>query len=208
MDLAEHVRPRLTVMDAVEGMDGDGPSGGRKVAIGVFVASDNVHALDTVALRVVGEEPRNVWTVRIAIQRGLLQSDPLEGVEVRGALLEEVRVEGFQMPPKERAYGGFIPEAMGAFIGEGVARKPVFSRKLCIGCGKCVDICPAGVLSLRRDQTPKVGIHRDGCIRCYCCHEVCPENAVHLRRMPLRSWGRAIRRRIGRRGRKEGRRAH
>ena len=208
VDLAEHVRPRLTVMDAVEGMDGDGPSGGRKVAIGALLASDNFHALDAVALRVVGEEPRNVWTVRIAVERGVLPKDLSDGVEILGVPPEEVRVEGFRMPPKERTFGGVVPDAIGAFAAEGIARKPVFSKRLCIGCGRCVDICPAGVLSLHHDQHPNVKIRRDGCIRCYCCHEVCPENAVHLRRMPLRSWGRAVQRGIGRRGRPEGHRAH
>ena len=197
VDLAEHVRPRLTIMDAVEGMDGDGPSGGRKRAVGAILASDNVHALDTVALRIVGEEPQSVWTIRVAVRRGLLTNDPSNAVETRGIPLEEIRVDDFQMPPKERVYGGIVPDALGAFIAEGVARKPVFSKKLCIGCGKCVDICPAGVLTLQRDRTPKVAIRRDGCIRCYCCHEVCPENAVHLRRRPLRSWGNVIHRRIG-----------
>ncbi|MCJ7489568.1 MAG: 4Fe-4S binding protein, partial [Thermoplasmata archaeon] len=92
-----------------------------------------------------------------------------------------------------------IPGVLGGFVAESVARKPVFSKELCVGCGRCVEICPAEALSLRNDELPTVGVRRDMCIRCYCCNEICPEDAVHLRRMPMRSWGRALARRLRRR---------
>lgn len=192
VDLAELVRPRLTVMDAVEGMDGDGPSGGRKRKVGVVLASPDVHALDAVALRMVGADPMSVWTIRAASARGLLPQDLSAGIDTSGDRLDELRMYDFRMPPKERGFGGIVPDAVGAFAAEGISRKPVFSKKLCVGCGKCVDICPAGVLSLQRDELPMVRIGREGCIRCYCCHEVCPEKAILLKRMPLRSWGRSV----------------
>lgn len=191
VDLAEHVRPRLTIIDAVVGMDGDGPSGGRRREIGVLLASADPHALDAVALQLVGAEPESVWTVRAAMNRGLLSSDCSAEVEIRGEALDELQVHDFKMPPKLRVFGG-IPGVLGGFAAEGIARKPVFSKELCSGCGRCVEICPAEALSLRDDELPKVGIQRDICIRCYCCHEVCPESAIVLRRMPLRSWWRVL----------------
>ena len=197
VDLAEHVRPRLTIMDAVVGMDGDGPSGGRKKDIGAVLASSDVHALDATALRLVGAEPDGVWTVRAAIDRELLTKDFATEIDIKGEALDELRVHDFKMPPKLRIFGG-VSGVLGGFAAEGIARKPVFSRDLCSGCGRCVEICPAEALSLRKDELPKVEIRRDTCIRCYCCHEVCPENAVHLRRMPMRSWGRALARRLRR----------
>ena len=191
VDLAEHVRPRLTIMDGIVGMDGDGPSGGRRRELGVVLASTDPHALDAVALQLVGAEPESVWTVKAAMNRGLLPGDFRAGIDVIGETLDELRVHDFKMPPKLRMFGG-IPGVLGGFVAEGVARKPVFSRELCSGCGRCVEICPAEALSLRDDELPTVAVRRDLCIRCYCCHEVCPENAVQLRRMPMRSWGRAV----------------
>ncbi|MGB2582083.1 MAG: DUF362 domain-containing protein [Thermoplasmata archaeon] len=191
VDLAEHVRPRLTIMDGVVGMDGDGPSGGRRREMGVLLASADLHALDAVALQLVGAEPESVWTVRAAMNRGLLPSDCRAGIEVIGEALDELRVHDFRMPPKLKIFGG-IPGVLGGFVAEGVARKPVFSKELCVGCGRCVEICPAEALSLRKDELPTVGVRREMCIRCYCCNEICPEDAVHLRRMPMRSWGRAL----------------
>ncbi len=196
VDLAEHVRPRLTIMDGIVGMDGDGPSGGRQRNTGVMLASTDPHALDAVALQLVGAEPESVWTVKAAMNRGLLPSDCRAGIEVRGEAVGELRIHDFKMPPKLRVFGG-IPSVLGGFAAEGVARKPVFSKRLCSGCGRCVEICPAEALSLRSEELPKVGIRRNLCIRCYCCHEVCPENAVDLKRMPMRSWGRSIAGRVG-----------
>lgn len=191
VDLAEHVRPRLTIMDGVVGMDGDGPSGGRRRDLGVVLASADPHALDAVALQLVGAEPESVWTVRAAMDRGLLPKDCRVGIEVRGEALDGLRIRDFKMPPKLRMFGG-IPGVVGGFVAEGVTRKPVFSKELCVGCGGCVKICPAEALSLRDGGLMKVGIRRDLCIRCYCCHEVCPENAIDLKRMPMRSWRRAV----------------
>jgi uncharacterized protein (DUF362 family)/Pyruvate/2-oxoacid:ferredoxin oxidoreductase delta subunit len=191
VDLAECVRPRLTIMDAVVGMDGDGPSAGRPRDIGALLASSDPHALDVVALEIVDADPKSIWTVRSAMARGLLPEEGVAGIDIRGEESEKLKVPGFSMPPKLKVFGG-IPGVLGGFVAEGIARKPVFSKSLCTACAKCVDICPANALSLRKDALPKVHIRRHGCIRCYCCHEVCPEDAVTLRRRPLRSWGAAV----------------
>jgi ferredoxin len=198
VDLAECVKPRLTIMDAVVGMDGDGPSAGRPKQMGLILASPNPHAIDAAALDIVGERPENVPTVRIAVERQLLASDGDERYHISGdrAALK-ARVEGFRMPPKTRVFGG-IPSVLGAFASEGVSRKPVFLAVKCIGCGACEEICPGEALTV--DRTAKdVAIDRGMCIRCYCCQEVCPQKAVALRRMPIRSWGRALAGRLGRR---------
>ena len=188
VDLAECVRPRLTVMDAIVGMDGDGPSAGRPKSIGLVMASVDVHALDAFALGAVGENPGNVPTIRVALSRGLLPPG-LAGTEIVSDVPEDHRtISGFRMPPKVRVFGP-IPRVLGGFAAEGFTRKPVFLREPCTLCGSCIDICPAEALS----SDDEIAIDRGACIRCYCCQEVCPQNAVVLKRMPLRSWARSLR---------------
>jgi uncharacterized protein (DUF362 family)/NAD-dependent dihydropyrimidine dehydrogenase PreA subunit len=187
VDLAECVRPRLTVMDAVVGMDGDGPSAGRPKDIGLILASSNTHALDMVALSILGEEPENVHTIRTAIDRGFLPADGLGGIKVVYDRPEGYHISGFRMPPKGRMFRPIL-SLFGGFVAEGIARKPVFLKETCTRCGSCVEICPAEALSVNEE----VVIKRSQCIRCYCCQEVCPQNAVVLRRMPFRSWGRSL----------------
>ena len=189
VDLAECVGPRLTIMDGVRGMDGDGPSAGRARDLGVVLASSSPHAMDLVAAEIVGIVPEDVWTLSIARDRGLLPANGVKGVEVTGESVDAARVEGFRMPPKTRAFGS-TPNALGVLAAESLARKPVFDRRRCTACGSCVEICPAKALSI--DTAGRVGIDRGACIRCYCCQEVCPEGAVSLRRMPLRSLSRTL----------------
>jgi uncharacterized protein (DUF362 family)/NAD-dependent dihydropyrimidine dehydrogenase PreA subunit len=198
VDLAECVRPRLTVMDGVVGMDGDGPSAGRVRGVGVIMASANPHALDLAALEVVGADPDSVWTVSSARRRGLLPSSGSgAGVRVVGDDVASLDIAPFKMPPKLRVFGA-IPSAIGGFVAEAATRKPVFLSRRCVRCGSCVEICPAEALSIGSEKG--VDIDRPECIRCYCCQEVCPEKAVELRRMPVRSLGRALLSKIRRKG--------
>jgi uncharacterized protein (DUF362 family)/NAD-dependent dihydropyrimidine dehydrogenase PreA subunit len=195
VDLAGCVRPRLTIMDAVVGMDGDGPSAGRPRDIGLLLASSDVHALDVAAITMVGGEPDDVWTVRAATERGLLPREGIDGIDVLGEPMESVMMDDFRMPPKLKRLGA-APSFLANIIAEGMARKPVFDDGRCVSCGRCVEICPAEALELGGRERRKVRIARELCIRCYCCHEICPETAITLKRMPARSWGRAIGRRL------------
>ncbi len=198
VDLAECVRPRLTIMDGVVGMDGDGPSAGRVRDVGVVLASANPHALDVAALKAVGADPGSVWTVASARRRGLLPADDGdEGVRIVGDDLSSLSIAPFRMPPKLRLFGA-IPSVLGGLASEAAARKPFFLESMCALCSSCVDICPAEALSIA-DGAEAVDIDRDLCIRCYCCQEVCPESAVELRRTPVRSLGRALASRLRRR---------
>ncbi|HDL89350.1 MAG TPA: 4Fe-4S dicluster domain-containing protein [Thermodesulforhabdus norvegica] len=53
---------------------------------------------------------------------------------------------------------------------------PWVNEDLCVGCGVCVDECPAG--AIRLNDNHKAIINEDECIRCGRCHDVCPEEAV------------------------------
>ena len=50
-------------------------------------------------------------------------------------------------------------------------------RKLCIGCGLCVERCPLD--TLRRDIEGKAVIaYPEDCMTCYICERICPVGAV------------------------------
>jgi uncharacterized protein (DUF362 family)/NAD-dependent dihydropyrimidine dehydrogenase PreA subunit len=186
VDLAECVRPRLTVMDGIVGMDGDGPAAGRPIKIGLIIASDNVHALDAVFAELVGAEFDCVQTIAIAQRRGLLPRSPPHA-DVSGGGLDEFRIKDFKMPGSPKPFAR-IPAAIIRVASEGASRKPVFSKSRCDLCGTCIESCPARALR-RGERIP--AIDRGKCIRCYCCQELCPNKAIALKRLPARSLGRA-----------------
>ncbi len=71
LDLHEARKPDLNIMDAVMGMEGNGPSNGTPRKIGLIMASKSSTAIDYVAVTIAGFEPMKVPTVERAFARGI-----------------------------------------------------------------------------------------------------------------------------------------
>jgi len=48
----------------------------------------------------------------------------------------------------------------------------------CIGCGRCLNVCPAGVFAWDSGASHAVARYASRCIRCHRCLEVCPASAI------------------------------
>ena len=70
VDLNECMKPRLQVVDAVVGMEGDGPQSGSPRKIGVVLAGSDYAAVDTVLARLIGMDPLEIGSTRSAVERG------------------------------------------------------------------------------------------------------------------------------------------
>lgn len=164
--------PDLVVMDAVMGMEGNGPSGGKPKAVGKLLASTNAVALDAVMCRIMGLEPSEVHHLRVAARRGLGPLGP-EAIEVVGAL---PRIKKFKLPVtihKLSFIGRFVNQRFYAPL---LKTKLVLDRGKCQQCKLCVEGCPTK--AMQWDDRP--WIKEDVCIHCLCCHELCPESAWEL----------------------------
>ncbi len=53
---------------------------------------------------------------------------------------------------------------------------PVITASDCIGCGACIDACPAGVIELE-DNVCTV-VNEPDCIGCANCQDECPVGAI------------------------------
>ena len=182
LDLAGFVHPALTVMDAVVGMDGDGPSAGRPFPIGAVLAGADPTAVDVAAVALVGHDPLAMPTIAQAVRRGWT-TGRVADLDIVGDDLAALQVSGFQIPPGGQ--GNTLPRMPGFLHGWAARRmvaRPVVSER-CIGCGVCIANCPAQTIAKADDRAR---IDSAGCIYCYCCHELCPEQAIDLRR-PLMS---------------------
>ncbi len=165
--------PDLFLMDAVVGMEGNGPASPDLRDIGLILASDSGVALDAVMATMVGCEPGRLRFLQRAKQAGL-GDDDLRAIEIIGELRQ---LPGFKLPPLDG----------GAILGNKDAQARLHSRTVlqpqanperCTACGTCVDQCPVGALSLNNDL-PRVD--PGTCIICFCCQEICPEKAITLR---------------------------
>ncbi|WP_292489317.1 DUF362 domain-containing protein [Methanoculleus sp. 10] len=180
VDLNECMKPRLQVVDAVVGMEGDGPQAGSPRKIGVILAGSDYTAVDAVLARLIGMDPLEIGTIRSAAARGLL--DPL-AVRTVGDDPAEFVVPDFKKP-STYAGGGAGPWrrvvlAVVQRFGRTYAPRPGVIAPACIGCGKCERICPVHAITVAGG---KATVDLSHCIRCYCCHEICTEHAIALSR--------------------------
>jgi uncharacterized protein (DUF362 family)/NAD-dependent dihydropyrimidine dehydrogenase PreA subunit len=176
LDLANFVRPALTVMDAVVGMDGDGPSAGQPFPIGAILAAPDPVALDVAALGLVGRKPASVPTVTGAVARGWT-TGRTDDLEILGEDLAAMVVSGFRLPPGGRSEMDYVPHVLRPIGTRILVPSPSVNAR-CTGCGLCIESCPVRTIS-RVDARARIAL--SNCIRCYCCHEVCPEGAITLR---------------------------
>jgi uncharacterized protein (DUF362 family)/NAD-dependent dihydropyrimidine dehydrogenase PreA subunit len=164
--------PDLFIVDAVVGMEGNGPACTDLRDIGLVLASDNGVALDAVIAVMMGLEPGRLRFLQKAKEAGLGDYD-LDTIEVIGELR---RLPDFKLP----LLGGEAvlqnPDTQ-AIIHNRTLMRPRTNPELCTGCGTCVDQCPVSALSMG-DHVPEVDA--DTCITCFCCQEICPEKAITL----------------------------
>ena len=166
--------PDLFIMDAVVGMEGNGPASPDLRDIGLILASDNAVAMDAVMAVMIGCEPGLLGFLRKAKAVGLGDYD-LGQIEIIGEL---ARLPGFKLPPMS-GEAVLRNEVMQGMIRSRTISRPEADSKWCTGCCTCVDQCPVSALSMMNGPVPEVDADR--CIACFCCQEICPEKAITLK---------------------------
>jgi uncharacterized protein (DUF362 family) len=98
-DILRLRKPDLNLLDGLVGQEADHAADGKPVEMGLIVASRDAVALDAVAGAIMGLDPSEVDTTRIAGQVGLGEAD-LSKIEVMGETIESVR-RPFERPDVE-----------------------------------------------------------------------------------------------------------
>lgn len=178
-EIARRVRPTLSILDAVVGMDGMGPTAGRVRPVGFLAASSDPWALDATVMDILGVKREELFTLADAMKSGqtdwsdpVLYGDPPEGLRPDDWNIPQLR--SLQM------HGGTIEKylpGLAAWLRRKITPFPV-AGDACTGCGYCVDICPAKAMRL---QDGRVMVDDAACIRCYCCHELCQQHGLELK---------------------------
>lgn len=169
VDIYKMRPPDVTIMDAVVGMEGNGPSSGRLRHIGKVLASDNAVELDAVMAHMMGLDPHKVPMLRYAHEIGLGEIS-VENIPIEGEL---IRIPQFKVP--SRALVSFITPVTSRYY-DFLAVKPSLNQDKCVKCWECVEKCP--VSALKRNEYPH--INKDVCVSCFCCVEVCENHAMEV----------------------------
>lgn len=169
VDLNEYFRPRLNLVDAVVGMEGNGPTMGTPRPLGLLLADENPYRLDTACAALIGEDPAALPILSAARARGLLPEDAPLPKELTPFLRPD-----WNRPPRRdiRFVRGTPLSPVLAFL---LQSRPKVLPAQCVGCGKCARVCPAKAIRMQRHHP---SIDRKACIRCFCCQEFCPRGAM------------------------------
>jgi uncharacterized protein (DUF362 family)/Pyruvate/2-oxoacid:ferredoxin oxidoreductase delta subunit len=175
VDVLELVQPGLTIMDGILGQEGSGPgAGGTPHRYACLAASTDPVALDAVITQAMGYRPGEVRHLVQASARRMGVSD-LRAIRVQG----ERQVLDFGALRLPRAHWYFrMPSWISAPLHETARVRPVVMDSLCIGCGRCVEVCPREAITAGRPPT----LDMEECIGCLCCAEVCPQGAIQAQR--------------------------
>ena len=172
--------PVLSVMDAVVGMEGNGPSNGTPREVGLLLAAPHAPDLDFVEALLMGFDPHEVPTIAEAAGRGL---GPRSAADSRswGSPSRRHGLPGTPGPRPTRL--ARVPGPLLAAVSRLFAVRPRVDAERCRRCGACSENCPPGAIEVT-GGVPR--IRAADCIRCFCCQELCPADAIAIDRPLVR----------------------
>ncbi|MEE9591313.1 MAG: DUF362 domain-containing protein [Thermodesulfobacteriota bacterium] len=179
VDLYLLMRPSLTIVDGIIGMEGNGPGSGDPRKLGLIFASSDCIALDTIITMTLGANPEELPVLKVAAEDGIGETNPCR-IAIVGEKIEECRIGDFRFPEKvvSTNFSAIFPPFIERRLRKAVASRPRIEHKRCTLCDICIDTCPPGIMT----KESKIMIEMDSCISCFCCQEMCPHGAITSKR--------------------------
>ncbi len=180
VEIFSEVNPVINIVDAIVGMEGEGPSAGTPRKFGKIIIGKDPVAVDVISSLLLGYKPEEIYTNVIAHKKGLGEIN-IEKIEVIGEEKDKIynhdvaKVKNFYSLSKN------VPTLMGniaSFLYDKLVRQyPVIEDEKCIKCRICENSCPNKAITYNSN---KMVIDYKKCISCFCCHELCPQKAIRL----------------------------
>lgn len=181
IDINEYYHPVINIIDAVIGMEGNGPTQGNPRLVGLLLASKSPYALDLLAAKIIGLMPEDVETINQSIKRGLAPkfiTDLNLNIDFKPYIINDFKSI---KPGKNMEFCNKWKGPFGKMVTKTVSKvlkvRPRVNHRECISCQKCTNICPVKAITMKK-QYPK--INSSLCIRCFCCQEFCPKGAIKV----------------------------
>ncbi|NOQ97550.1 MAG: DUF362 domain-containing protein [Calditrichae bacterium] len=186
-DIFKVLRPVLTVVDATTCMEGDGPTYGDKVDLGLIISGKDTLATDKVCSQIIGLPWEEVKYIRLANSKSNMTK-----VNVVGESITDIQSH-FHIPQKSSVFhlcfsliyifdvlfSKIFGKPLNQFLYSTghVGTNPKLIKDKCNGCGDCVEVCPVeGVLKI---DTYEIDYKK--CIRCLDCYFVCSQQAIKVK---------------------------
>lgn len=180
LELAHIVNPNLTIIDAIDAMEGNGPTGGTSHPLGLLLGAKDFYTQDYFAATLMKLDPEHIVMIRQAMEKGLVKQNE---IELRGDSVPQ-DLTPFKIPDARKLdFSNFVPGVFGKTFAKIASRVlksyPKVEKSKCVGCGKCQESCPQHIIKIKNK---KAVFPRKGCISCFCCQEMCPAKAISVKR--------------------------
>jgi len=186
-DICKVFRPIFTVVDATTCMEGDGPTYGDAVDLGLILAGTDMLSVDKICSKIIGIPWQSIGYLRKADHA---QDNP--SIKVLGQSPSSVGTH-FRVPEKGRffhfsfwlinvldvLFSKFYRGHLNQFLYRTgyVGTNPRILRDKCNACGDCIKVCPVPT-ALNIDSYK---VNYKECIRCLNCYQVCPKDAIAVK---------------------------
>lgn len=179
VELAQTVKPDFTIVDAIDIMEGDGPTNGKKRHLGLTFSSCDVFSMDAYIVNFLGIPEDFVATVSASKKKNLVQEDMKIIGDDDFSLEKPILLpSGFNATSGLGKITARAKTAVEKIISSVFMSYPQMNEK-CVLCKKCIVTCPKNALSI---ENKKIVLNKKVCIGCLCCDEVCPNAAVDIRK--------------------------
>lgn len=180
VELAQTVNPQLTIIDAIDAMEGNGPTGGTSHPLHMLLAAKDFYTQDYFATQLMGIEPTDIVMIRQAMGKGLVHPEDitLVGDSIPSGLTPFKSPDALSIDFSSKA-PKFLQKPFRFVASRLLKSYPQLERDICVGCGKCAESCPAHVITIKNG---KAHFKKKGCISCFCCQEMCPVKAISVKK--------------------------
>jgi uncharacterized protein (DUF362 family)/Pyruvate/2-oxoacid:ferredoxin oxidoreductase delta subunit len=175
VDVFSKVRPAITIVDGIISMEGNGPSNGILRDTKMIIGSTDAVSVDAVCSKMMGFEPFDILTTKIADERNIGEGH-LEHIEIVGDPM--LIIKDFKHPDTKLSILTKMPVLLRHILSPLISQirvRPKINNKKCVKCSMCVRSCPAKAI-----DGIKFKIDRKKCIMCFCCRELCRYDAVDM----------------------------
>lgn len=183
LDLNTLVKTSFAILDGIIAMEGNGPRSGKPKKMNTIIMGESISAVDSAAVRLIGyDDPLEAPVLKEVLDSKWGPVLP-EDYTVLGESIEDMKCSDFELC---RTGGNFywINPQVTNFLKNMIAPSPALIDEKCIGCGRCMEVCPEKpkvieMVKKNGKNVPKWEMKQ--CIRCFCCQELCPKGAIETK---------------------------